>query len=66
MASPNRLPWAAAHRGVVAAGAVLFVLAGVLVALLVTRSPSAAQPTPVQHTTTIEVQCTGISRDMPC
>jgi hypothetical protein len=66
MISPNRLSWAAAHRGFVAAGIVLLVLAGFLVALLVTRSPSAAAPAPVQHTTTIQDQCTGISPDKPC
>jgi hypothetical protein len=66
MVSPSGLPWAAARRGLVAAGIVLIVLAGVLVALLVTRTPSAAEPTPVQHTSTVEDHCTGISRDKPC
>jgi hypothetical protein len=66
MTSPTRLSWAAAHRWFIATGIVLVVLAGVLVALLVTHSSAAAAHTPVQRTTTIENHCTGISRDKPC
>jgi hypothetical protein len=66
MTSPNRLPWPGARRWFVAAAIVLLVLAGVLLALLLSRPSSAAAPTDVQPTTTIENHCTGISRDKPC
>ena len=66
MTSPHRPSRAAARRGVLAAGIVLLVLVGVAMILIVTRPSSAAEPVPVQRTTTIEDQCTGISRDEPC
>ena len=66
MTSPNRPSWAAARRRVLAAGIALLVLVAVAVALIVTRPSSAAEPTPVQRTTTVEDQCTGIGRDKPC
>ncbi|NYJ05449.1 hypothetical protein [Petropleomorpha daqingensis] len=53
-------------RWFIAAGAALLVLAGVLVALVVSGPSSASEPAPAPHTTTIENHCTGISRDKPC